>query len=87
MARELDPTEIQIYEKSQQLLEGLNVIAKTSNELNIPELVLELEVLSLQLQGDSNLIESTRGIKELYETAVANVDLLHTKLATIKLTK
>lgn len=87
MSRELYSTEIQIYEKSKQLLDALQALANLSNELNIPKLVLELEVLSLELQGDNTLIESTQGITGLYETAVANVELLHNNLATINLAK
>jgi hypothetical protein len=87
MDRELDSTEIAIQENVQQLLAALQALAHLSNELNIHNLVLELEVLSLQLQGDSKLIDSTQGITGLYETVVANVDLLHTKLKTINLTQ
>jgi hypothetical protein len=83
MTRELDSTESQIKDKVNQLLEGLQVLAKTSNELNLHSLVTELEELSLQLSCDSKLI-SANEIKKLYETVVVNVEMLHTTLIDIE---
>jgi hypothetical protein len=82
---ELDSTETQIYQKSNQLLEALQALAHLSNELNIHNLVLELEVLSLQLQGDSKLISPTLGITKLYDELIVDRELFHTKLTEINL--
>jgi uncharacterized protein YecA (UPF0149 family) len=85
MARELDPKEIAIQRKAQQLLEALQALADLSNELNIPKLVIELEVLSLQLEGDSNLMSPTHGIAKLYDELISAIGLVHTKLTEINL--
>jgi|GEM_PF-1014935 len=82
MDRELDSA---IQENVQQLLAALQALAKLSKDLNIYDLVLQLEVLSLQLEGDSNLISPTHGIAKLYDKLIACRDLFHTKLTEINL--
>jgi hypothetical protein len=85
MDKELGSLELQIQEKAKQLLEGLQALAHLSNELNIPELVLALEFLSLMLPGDSKLISSTQGTTKLYDELIACRELFHTKLTEINL--
>lgn len=85
MARELDYTEIAIQENVQQLLAALQALAKLSNDLNIHNLVIQLEALSRQLEGDSKLISPTHDIAQLYDELIASRELFHTNLTVINL--
>jgi hypothetical protein len=81
--RELDSTEIQILSKSAQILIGLQELAELANKHNIPNLIQDMEVLSLMLPEDSQFIESTKYIKKLYDEAVINMESIYTNLQSI----
>ena len=83
MDRELASTEIQIQEKAKQLLEGLQALAILSSEIKIASLVCDLEILAYMLSCDSELISSTREIKELYEKAITHIETFYIGLQSI----
>ncbi len=85
--RELDSSELKIQEKAAQILTGLEELARLANKHNIPNLIQDMEVLSLMLPGDSQLIASTQDIKELYDGAVSNMELIYTNLQSIPQSK
>jgi hypothetical protein len=81
--RALDSTELQIQEKAQQLLAGLQELAQGSKKQNIPALIQDIELLSLILQDDSQFIARTEDITKLYDEAVKNMELIYIKLEGI----
>ncbi len=83
MERALDSTELQIQEKAQQLLAGLQELAQGSKKQNIPALIQDIELLSLILQDDSQFIARTEDITKLYDEAVKNMELIYIKLEGI----
>lgn len=87
MSRELDSTEIAIQQKAQQLLEAFQALADLSNELNIANLLIELEILSLQLQDDSQFINPTHGIVKLHDISISYLELINLQLKEMIPTK
>lgn len=83
MSRELDSSEFKITEKAAHLLRILQLLAQVSKEQNMSALIQDIEVLSLTLPGDSQFIEYTQQIQELYDEAVSNIELIYTKLQFI----
>lgn len=75
-----DQSQVYIKDKAQQILDALKKIAILSNRLHLASLVQDMEVLFLTLPCESILLEETRQIKELYETTVADVEILYAKL-------